>query len=128
MITLDHVRDRIERPLTPHEERTTPKWIADAETVLRNAVPDLDERMSLDPAAPRHLALDTVELVMFRMVERKLRNPQGLRSFNIDGYDQTIDRDLSAGKIYLSDDDLADLAPRPIAGHHGGAFSLQVTL
>lgn len=128
MITIEHVRDRIERPLTSDEARTIPQWIADAETVLRNAVPDLDERMMLVDAAPRRLAPETVELVLFRMVERKLRNPQGLRSFNVDGYDQTIDRDLSAGKIYLSDEDLADLAPRPIAGHSGGAFSVRVTL
>lgn len=128
MITLEDIQGRIERPLTTDEVRTIPQWIADAETVLAGAVPDLEERMKFDPAAPRYLSEATVKLVLTRMVERKVRNPQGLRSFDVDGYQQTIDRDLSAGKIYLSADDLAALAPRSIGSVQAGAYSIGLSL
>lgn len=127
-ITVEDVQGRIERPLTVDEVRVIPGWIEDARGVLVDGVPDVEARLALSPSAPAYLSGETVKRVLRRMVERKVRNPSGLRTFSVDGYDQTVDRENSAGKIYLSGDDLADLAPRPVESRRiPGAWSLQVS-
>jgi len=127
VITVDEIKARIERPLTSDEERVLPAWIVEAEDKIRRYVRDLDVRMALVESAPRHLSVTTVKTVLARMIERKLRNANGYRQISADGAQITVDQELSAGKIYLSDEDRADLAPTPVTGfQYPGAFSLQV--
>lgn len=127
MITTDEVQGVIERTLTPDELRVIPNWIAQAEDILRRHVRDLDARMSMADSAPAYLSETTVKRVLTRMVERKARNPNAYRQVSSDGAQATIDSNSSAGKLYLSEEDIDDLAPLPITGWRvPGAFSLQV--
>lgn len=127
MIMAADVQARIERTLSPQELTAVEAWIVDAEDILRRHVRDLDVRMSLAEDAPAFLSAQTVIRVLARMVERKVRNPNAYRQVSSDGAQLTIDSDASAGKIYLSEEDLADLAPAPVIGFtHPGGFSLQV--
>lgn len=126
-VSVEDVQARIERPLTVDEERVIPAWIQEAQILLGQTVRDIDERTQLAVDAPEFLPVETVKMVIARMVERKVRNPGGLRSYEVDGYDQTVDRELSSGKIYVSDDDLDALAPRRVVFPSNGAWSLQVT-
>lgn len=127
MITATDVQDRIERTLSPQELAAVGTWISDAEDILRRHVRDLDARMGLAADAPAFLSAQTVIRVLARMVERKVRNPNAYRQVSSDGAQLTIDSNASAGKLYLSDEDLADLAPAPVIGFtHPGGFSLQV--
>lgn len=117
----------MERTLLPAEAAAVETWIEDAEDILRRAIRDLDARMAMSPDAPAYLSERTVQRVLARMVERKVRNPNAYRQVSSDGAQLTIDSDSSAGKLYLSEEDVADLAPSPVTGfRHPGGFSLQV--
>jgi hypothetical protein len=128
-IVLDDIRGRIERPLTAEEERTIPNWIDDAWEHLVDQVPRLEARLLLDPAQPDAIRSETAKSVLGRMVERKVRNAAGLRSFGLaDGSQATIDNDLSAGEIYVTAEELARFAPRAVAAPIQGVFSIQLGL
>lgn len=127
MITAADIQAVIERPLTADEFRVIPKWIEQAEEKLRREIRDLNERMALAVDAPAYLSIKTVKTVLVRMVERKTRNANGYRQVSSDGAQITVDSENSSGKIYLSEEDLADLAPTPVTtNHYPGAFSLRV--
>lgn len=111
----------LERPLTPTEEAAVPAWLDQAWTILQGDVPGIPARMNLAPSAPTWLDQDVVVQVLAAMVERKLRNPDGLRSFTIDDTTNTVDATLSTGQLYSTPDERARLAV-PVPG--GGAFSI----
>lgn len=123
---LEAVRGSIERPLTPDEERVIPSWLGKAWRELNRVVPGISQRNELDPTAPGHLAKDDVKDVVVAMVERKVRNPDGLRSWGGDDYDQTIDATLSSGQIYVTDAERDSLLPAaPTFGN--GIYSIPLT-
>lgn len=127
MILVEDVQARVERTFTPDEVRAIPSWIVDAEDILRRHVRDLDARMALADTAPAFLSVQTVTRVLARMVERKVRNPNAYRQVSSDGAQLTVDSSSSSGKIYLSEEDIADLAPTPATTNvYPGGFSLQV--
>jgi hypothetical protein len=56
------------------------------------------------------------------MALRVLRNPNGVRQWSVDDYSETRDSALSAGSLYVSDDEAALLSGT--AARRRGAFSV----
>ena len=82
------------------------KTIDKAELRIVAHVPDLQARLDdarLDPAVLASVVED--------MVLRVARNPDGKRSESIDDYSWTLDSRVSAGMLYLSDEELGLLVP-----------------
>jgi hypothetical protein len=111
---LSDVQNSIERPLTPDEERVIPTWLDRAWRILNREVPGITFRNALDEADPDHLPEDDVLDVVVAMVERKVRNADGLRTWGGDDYSQTIDASLSSGQLYVTAQERASLMPRDI--------------
>jgi hypothetical protein len=121
---IEAVRGVIDRPLTPDEERTIPQWLGIAWRTLQRDVPGIPARTALDADVPGYLAVDDVKDVVVAMVERKVRNSNGLRTWSGDDYGQTVDNELSAGKIYVTDAEKASLAPGAGLADGGGIYSI----
>lgn len=125
--TLAHVVNSFERPLTNDEQRVVPDWLRQAWNTLRfhRDVPALEVRMDLADGEPGRLDSELVQDVLVAMVERKLRNPEGLRTFGIAGdYDQTVDQALSSGQLYVSEEEIARLQPATYGAATGGFYSI----
>src|SRR5215210_7215312 len=105
---------QLERPLTSGETDVLPAWLARAWTVLQDEVPGIAARMQTDPptvpAPPGAVSRGTVVEVIVAMVERKLRNPEGLRSYAVDDSTTTIDAALSSGQIAPTPGEIARLS------------------
>jgi len=123
---LEHVTGSFERPLTVGEEKAVPEWLDTAWRKLQRRVAGIPARCELADDTPGHLAVEDVRDVVVAMVERKLRNPDGMRSWNGDTEGGTVDSTLSSGQLYVTDDEVRDLAPRDPDGSAGGAFSMQL--
>lgn len=120
---LEDVRNSFERALTADEARVIPAWLGTAWRKLKKAVPGIAGRMEIVDG-PAALDPDDVKDVLVAMVERKLRNPDMLRSFGGDTTTMTIDSEASAGKIYVTDDERLALG---IADHgSSGIYSIQL--
>jgi hypothetical protein len=124
---LEDVRGSIERPLTSDEERVIPTWLGKAWRELNRVVPGITTRNELPTDDPQHLATDDVKDVVVAMVERKVRNADGLRTWAGDDYSQTIDAALSSGQLYVTEAERVSLMPRDIVGH-GGMYSIPLTV
>jgi hypothetical protein len=120
---VDNVRAAIERPLTEDEERVIPAWLAASWRIVRRKISGVEARLELAADAPDYLDVDDVVDVIVAMVERKLRNPDGLRAWSGDDYDQTVDSALSSGQLYLTEEEIDRLAP-PIPGGGNGIYSI----
>ena len=120
---LEDVRSSIERPLTTDEERVIPTWLDKAWRELQRVVPGIPARVLLVDDALGHLDFDDVKDVVVAMVERKVRNPEGLRTWGGDDSSQTIDAALSSGQIYVTDAERDSLAPAAPSSS-GGIFSI----
>jgi hypothetical protein len=114
----------LERPLTPEEEAVLPAWLDAAWRALKREVKGIPARLTLDASSSAALTRDDVGQVIGAMVERKLRNPDGLRSWTTEDVQQTIDAALSTGQLYVTDAEKASLAV-PVPG--GGMFSIPVS-
>lgn len=112
------VESTFERPLTTDELRVVQPWLNQAWTILTLTVPGVDTRM-VTGTLPR----DAVVQVLVAMVERKLRNPDGLRSWNGDDYQETVDSALSSGQIYPTTDEINRLSVRVLSS---GIYSIQL--
>jgi hypothetical protein len=125
--TIQDVRNGFERPLTDGEATVVPQWLAIAWPRFRRAVPGLEARIALPEDDVRHIDVDEAKAVIAEMVIRRLRNPDALRTWNDDTYGQTIDTELSAGKIYVTDEEKAQFA---VPGSDGtnGVYSMQLGL
>jgi len=80
--------------------------IAKAKRRLLRAAPSLPARV-----AAGSLDSELVAGVLEDMVLRVVSNPRGLRSMSVDDFQATIDSALSAGRLYVSDSEVAMLAP-----------------
>lgn len=100
---------------------TIEKWICRAERRLAREVPNLQQRIDADTEPDLQ---DTVIDVVTSMVERKLRNPEGMRSrTSVTGPftdTETIGGD-NPGQIWVTPEELAALAPPDTRGK---AFSI----
>ncbi|MCU1488287.1 MAG: hypothetical protein JWN67_5033 [Actinomycetia bacterium] len=89
------------RPLTTEEQVVATNLLAYASVIIRARVPGIDDRIAagtLDGALARMTAAE--------MVKRRLENPDGYRSEQIDDYSFTRDQEHSAGGLYLTDDEM----------------------
>jgi hypothetical protein len=101
--TVEDLRGRLlGRDLTADEETKAPALLADASAIMRARFP------SLDTSTP-----PTAVGVCCAMVLRVLKNPDGKRSETIDDYSYTIDSARSAGELYLTEQEAAQLRPAP---------------
>lgn len=109
-VTTDQLAARW-RPLTSAETVVAQSLLDDAWTILQARVPGLAARLdaaTLDP--------ELVVAVESAMVLRVLRNPDGKRQESIDDYSWTRDNAVSAGLLYLGDDELTLLSPQATLG------------
>lgn len=123
---IEDVRGSIERPLTADEERVIPEWLAKAWRLLQREVRGIPARIALPETDVGYLAVDDVKDVVVAMVERKVRNADGLRAWSGDDYEQTVDAALSSGQIYVSASEIASLAPASASGGNG-MYSIALT-
>lgn len=113
----------LERPLTDEETAVLPQWLDAAWRALQREVRGIPARRAVDPTSSTYLTDDSLRQVVGAMVERKLRNPDGLRSWTTDDVQQTIDAALSTGQLYATESEKGSLAV-PVPG--GGMFSIPV--
>lgn len=104
------------RPLSAQETINGQTFLDDVWRMLRRRLPDLETRI----AADEDLREDVVR-VMATAVLRVMKNPDGKRQESIDDYSWTRDQAVSAGLLYVSEDEWADLDP---GAGSAGAFSI----
>lgn len=110
LVTAEDVEERLlNRSFTDDEKLVINHWIGDLLAEIRLSIVDLDE-LAEDPDY-----LATLKRVIYSAVKRVLDNPRGLRqmSISIDDYtrSETIDSTASAGVLYLTDQEWAQLVP-----------------
>lgn len=120
--TAQDVRDRWLGPGSiPVSDQQLTILIADAEDTVLRAFPDIQQRVD-----DGDLPLDRVVKVVCRMVIRHIRNPEGIRSTQQGAGPFQVSRTYGGdepGVLYLSDQDMAELAP----GRRGRAFTIDTT-
>ncbi len=92
------------RALTADENTVVPNWLTYLSAQVRIKVPNVDDRMATDTDYA-----DLVRLTVAAAAVRVLRNPDGWRQYSIDDASFTRDQVISAGLLYLTDDELAQL-------------------
>jgi len=102
------------RALTSDEQTVATSSLAFASAIIRNDIRTVDSRI-----AAGKLDVDLVKHIAVAMVLRKMRNPDGLRTEQLEDYAYTRDSALSDGSIYLSADER-----RMLLGRGAGAFSI----
>jgi hypothetical protein len=111
------------RPLSAAETIVGGTLLDDAYGMLKRRVTDLDARVTADDDG----FADVVVRVLATAVLRVMKNPDGKRSESIDDYTWQRDQAISAGVLYFTDDELADLMPvDPEDEGHGPAFSIDL--
>lgn len=100
------------RPLSAEEQSVANALLEDAWQILLARVTALSARLGVvAPATSPALDPALVVAVECAMVLRVLRNPDGKRQESIDDYSWTRDNSVSAGTLYVSDEELALLSP-----------------
>jgi hypothetical protein len=95
------------RTLSAAEQTVTVNLLADAAAILLARVPTIPARVA---AGTLDAAL--VKRVQAAMVKRVLSNPDGKRQEAIDDYSWTRDNAVSAGMLYATADEIAELSPQ----------------
>ena len=123
---ISDVIKNFERPLSTAEAAVVPAWLDQAWTKFRKGIVGAEARLGVARDDPRYIDRVDVKATLAEMVIRRLRNPDGLRTWNDDTYGQTVDNALSSGAIYLSEAEKAEYAlPDQNAG--GGMYSIPLT-
>lgn len=99
------------RALTESERTVARNVMADAWMLLLGRDATIEARL-----ADATLAPERVRFVLSSMVLRVLKNPDGKRQESVDDYSYTRDQSLSAGALYVSNDELALLAAPTTSG------------
>lgn len=94
------------RPLTAQETVNGQTFLDDAWRMLKRRLSTLEARIADDD----DLREDVIR-VLATAVLRVMKNPDGKRQESIDDYSWTRDQAVSAGLLYISEDDWADLDP-----------------
>lgn len=124
LVTLEDIRDRFYRALTPDEERVIPAWIGDAWDELLD-IPELALQGRLTAVPPEGGLLERVGRTIRAAVLRRLRNPQGRRQYSYGVDDATVSETLASETLsgdWFTDDELDRLAP---PGVGADAFSIR---
>lgn len=106
------------RPLSSAESTVAQTHIDDAWLELQHYVPTMVTRLEADPA---ELDVNVVKRVLAQMVKRVLKNPDGYQSEQIDDYKFVRAKEDASGELYITEKELALLAP----GVSTGAFSIR---
>lgn len=113
LVTLEDVRERFYRALTPDEERVVPAWISDAwDELLDMPALALEARLSAVP--PEVGLLERAGRTIRSAVLRRLQNPQGRRQFSYSVDDATVSETLASETIagaWFTDEELDRLSP-----------------
>jgi len=110
------------RPLSTAEKTVATALLEDAWQIMLSRVPYLSTRLDvIAPATTSELSSALVVAVESAMVLRVLKNPDAKRQESIDDYSWMRDNAVSAGLLYLTDDELSDLSP---AGASTDAFTI----
>ncbi|MEO5920615.1 MAG: Gp19/Gp15/Gp42 family protein [Pseudolysinimonas sp.] len=108
------------RPLTTSESAIVDTLIEDAQDILEGALEDSGVTGKPEPTDERWER--AYVRVVANMVRRLLINPEGyLEEEGPDGYRYRRDKTLSAGVLYVTDDELDRLLPRR---RRGASFSI----
>lgn len=109
------------RPLSDQEKINGQTFLEDAWRLLRRRIQTIEADIAADTSGD--LQADAVR-VLATAVLRVMKNPDGIRQESVDDYSWTRDQAVSAGLLYISDDELNDL----IVDGTGptGAFSINM--
>lgn len=108
------------RPLTEQEHTNAEALLEDAWALI------LKRRRTLEAdLAAETVSQADVTRVMCAMVLRVLRNPEGLLEEQLDDYRYRRDAAISAGLLYVSDDELNDITPA-VTDRHRNSVRLVV--
>lgn len=113
LVTLEDVRERFYRALTPDEERVVPAWLSDAWDELLD-IPALALESRLSAVPPEVGLLERVGRTIRAAVLRRLQNPQGRRQFSYSVDDATVSETLASETIagaWFTDEELDRLSP-----------------
>lgn len=121
LVTASDVEKRLlNKTFTDDERKVIDVWIGDLLAEILLSIDDLDE------LAKDSNYLATLQRMITASVKRVLDNPRGLRqmSISIDDYtrSETIDSTSSAGLLYLTSDEWAQLVP----ALEGDSFSIRL--
>ena len=93
-------------PLDPTQVSAVNVWVDVAWGKLKRKVPTLPARIEADA-----VDMTLVKQAIVSAVIRVLNNPKGVRSAGVDDGQVTIDVEQSSGRLYIHEDDVADLKP-----------------
>ena len=113
LVTLEDVRERFYRALTPDEERVVPAWISDAWDELLD-IPALALEARLSAVPPEAGLLERAGRTIRAAVLRRLQNPQGRRQFSYSVDDATVSETLASETIagaWFTEEELDRLSP-----------------
>ncbi|WP_277670798.1 Gp19/Gp15/Gp42 family protein [Saccharomonospora viridis] len=108
--TLDDVKARIGRPLTPTEATQVQAWLDDIEAEIRHRITDFDERIADDAYRSMVVRVESAAVI------RVLRNPDGKLTERIDDYSWTRDSSTASGQLGLLPEEWALLSPTVSTG------------
>lgn len=107
-------------PLDPAQESAVSVWVDVAWGKLKRKVPTLEAQITAGKADD-----DLVRSAVVSAVVRVLNNPRGVRSGGVDDGQFTIDVEQSSGRLYIHEDDIADLKP---SWALSGAYSVPLSV
>lgn len=93
-------------PLDDAQSSAAQAWLDVAWGKLKRKVPTLEAQITAGKADD-----DLVRSAVVSAVVRVLNNPKGVRSAGVDDGQFTIDVEQSSGRLYIHEDDIADLKP-----------------
>ena len=115
---VDDLVSRSFRPLSDPEKAVGATLLEDAWSLILASFPGASTRITTDPNY-----LSIVVQVQCAMVLRVIKNPDGLLSEQIDDYQYRRDSAVSAGALYLSDDERSLLGAGD--GQSDGAWTIR---
>lgn len=116
--TFQDVADRW-RPLTTEEQAKVTLLLADAWALIKLRIPGIEARLG---AIPPTLDVNLVIMVQAAMVMRMMRNPDGYRQEQIQGYSYTRDDNSASGVLSLTADEIDLLED---AASSSGAYTIR---
>lgn len=107
------VQDRLGRPLTEDETTQVEALLADAEVLIKQKIPDLDEKVESE-----EISTQVVVMVESNAVVRLLRNPNGYTGETDGTYSYQISWRLASGSLTITDHEWG------LLGLSSGVFSV----
>jgi hypothetical protein len=116
--TIDNLRDRYAGTITTDQQTYAETLLDDAFDVIVEEVPAIPDRLDANETG----LLNKIIRIQCAMVGRVLQNPNGYLTESVDEYTYRYDSAVSAGRLYLADDELGSLTP---ARGRGKSFSIR---